>query len=66
MLTPTPTRTTGRFITIGGIKAVGFAKKSEAPVEPFFLVLRAFLMGVGEDMGCWRWFFGGDFVVDAW
>ena len=59
----TPTRITGRFITIRGTKKLrSLWKKSEAPVEPFLQVLRAFLMGVLEK----RAFFGGVFVVNSW
>jgi hypothetical protein len=38
-------------------------KKSEAPVEPVFIGLRAFFDGVLEKVGCWTWFFDGENVV---
>jgi hypothetical protein len=38
-------------------------KKSEAPVEPVFQVLRAFFDGGFGKGGCWTWFFDGEFVV---
>jgi hypothetical protein len=50
--------------TIGGkFAAANFKKSSEAPVEPIFQVLRAFFDGVFEKLGCWTWFFDGEFVV---
>jgi hypothetical protein len=38
-------------------------KKSETPVEPVFIGLRAFFDGVLEKVGCWTWFFDGEIVV---
>jgi len=59
----TPTRITGRFITIRGTKKLrSFGKKSEAPVEPFSSGFAGVFDGVLEK----RAFSGGVFVVNSW
>ena len=60
----TPTRITGRFITIRGTKKLrSFGKKSEAPVEPFSSGFAGVFDGGPGKTGVFWWCFCGEFVV---
>ena len=64
MLILTRTHTMGRF-TIAGSKNCRFHKKNQRRPSNRFSGFTGVFDGVGEDVGCWTWFFDGEIVVEC-